>query len=381
MAVQSHHRIGVSAPRIDIGNECAKDDAAFSEDKDVDTLNRIMGALASNPFTSKLGTRQQAAIARVMFHRDVDDNEVVIQQGEDGDSLFVTGSGQYALSQTGIKKQNTVVIGPNQVIGEMAILYKCKRTATITALEPGRVWCIGLKAFHVVLYKVALEVKTERMAFLGSVPLLNGLATSYKSKLVSVATERTYKAGDMIIDVRSAVTSDLCFNFIISGEVDVLLPHMGGVLKACTLGAGSHFGETALLGTLSANFQALSSTVVLQIDHLSFVELIVPLEALGTELGSLAAKLQNAVPSGASTACAHVELADLSRIALLGVGGFGKVELVRLPDGKMAALKMIAKEHIMANAQQEHVMSEKKVLQTLDSPFCLSLLQTFKDDR
>ena len=52
---------------------------------------------------------------------------------------------------------------------------------------------------------------------------------------------------------------------------------------------------------------------------------------------------------------AALRLEDLNRLATLGAGGFGTVELVALPDGERAALKMVAKEHIVANAQEDHV--------------------------
>lgn len=380
----SHHRIGVSAPPIHIVDESTKD--AQAEEKDQETFNRIMEALAGNPFTSKFGTRQQQALAQAMIHRDVVAGEVVIQQGEEGDSLFVTESGSYELSQSGCTKggPRAPVIGPNQVIGEMAILYKCTRTATIKALEPGRLWCIDLTMFHVVLYKVAFELQNERKLFLSSIPLFDGLAASYLSKLISAATERVYTGGDIIIDSDAAVCANLHFNLIVSGQVSVLIPNQAGHTIARTLSSGDYFGETALLGTLNASFQALTSRVeVLQIDRLAFDELIVPLEAIGKELGSLAFELKNADSTGTvlPVSCVNLKLHQLNRLAMLGSGGFGVVELVALPDGEQAALKMIAKEHIIANAQQEHVISEKNVLQSLNSRFCLSLLSTFKDDR
>ena len=59
-----------------------------------------------------------------------------------------------------------------------------------------------------------------------------------------------------------------------------------------------------------------------------------------------------------------VELDDLEVVATLGVGGFGRVELVK--DRKKPrvtyALKCLKKQHIVETQQQEHVFSEKNIL-------------------
>lgn len=59
-----------------------------------------------------------------------------------------------------------------------------------------------------------------------------------------------------------------------------------------------------------------------------------------------------------------VELDDLEVVATLGVGGFGRVELVkcRKKPGVTYALKCLKKQHIVETQQQEHVFSEKNIL-------------------
>ena len=59
-----------------------------------------------------------------------------------------------------------------------------------------------------------------------------------------------------------------------------------------------------------------------------------------------------------------VELDDLEVVATLGVGGFGRVELVkcRKKPGVTYALKCLKMQHIVETQQQEHVFSEKNIL-------------------
>ena len=59
-----------------------------------------------------------------------------------------------------------------------------------------------------------------------------------------------------------------------------------------------------------------------------------------------------------------VHLDDLHVLATLGVGGFGRVELVkcRKKPSVTYALKCLKKQHIVETQQQEHVFSEKNIL-------------------
>ncbi|KAK2115909.1 cGMP-dependent protein kinase 2 [Saguinus oedipus] len=71
---------------------------------------------------------------------------------------------------------------------------------------------------------------------------------------------------------------------------------------------------------------------------------------------------------------------NLEIIATLGVGGFGRVELVKVKNENVAfAMKCIRKKHIVDTKQQEHVYSEKRILEELCSPFIVKLYRTFKD--
>ena len=70
-------------------------------------------------------------------------------------------------------------------------------------------------------------------------------------------------------------------------------------------------------------------------------------------------------------------LNDLEILATLGVGGFGRVELVQLSSAKKLgngapktfALKCLKKKHIVDTQQQEHVYSEKKIMMNCKHQF------------
>ncbi|KAE9419117.1 hypothetical protein Angca_004219, partial [Angiostrongylus cantonensis] len=73
-----------------------------------------------------------------------------------------------------------------------------------------------------------------------------------------------------------------------------------------------------------------------------------------------------------------ISLSALHRVTTIGVGGFGRVELVKA-NGKVFALKVMNKKHIVDLKQETHVISERNILLSADSPFIVRLYKTFKD--
>lgn len=65
----------------------------------------------------------------------------------------------------------------------------------------------------------------------------------------------------------------------------------------------------------------------------------------------------------------HIKFDDLEIIGTLGVGGFGRVELVQYKDKDTFALKYLKKIEMVQQQQQEHAYSEKDIMATCDSPF------------
>lgn len=65
----------------------------------------------------------------------------------------------------------------------------------------------------------------------------------------------------------------------------------------------------------------------------------------------------------------HIALEELDIIGTLGVGGFGRVELVQYQKKETFALKILKKYEVANQNQIEHVYSEKEIMALCDSPF------------
>jgi signal transduction histidine kinase len=120
--------------------------------------------------------------------------EVLMKQGEPGDSAFVVMQGEFAITkQSGQSVIKIDVRNQGDVLGEMALLSQAPRSATVTAVTDCETLCISQKAFenllsssstaalavlHWVMNRLsqndALLHQQERMAALGT--LSAGLA-------------------------------------------------------------------------------------------------------------------------------------------------------------------------------------------------------------
>jgi len=76
------------------------------------------------------------------------------------------------------------------------------------------------------------------------------------------------------------------------------------------------------------------------------------------------------------------KLDDFVIMQTLGTGSFGRVHLVKHKEtGKYYAMKVLVKRQIIESKQVEHTINEKKILETLDHPYMVNLVGSFKDNR
>uniref|UniRef100_A0A8C2FLS9 cGMP-dependent protein kinase n=1 Tax=Cyprinus carpio TaxID=7962 RepID=A0A8C2FLS9_CYPCA len=191
-----------------------------------------------------------------------------------------------------------------------------------------------------------------------------------------------YEDGDYII--RQGARGDTFF-IISKGKVTMTREDCPGQepVYLRSMGKGDSFGEKALQGEdiRTANVIAAESVTCLVIDRDSYKHLIGGLEDVsnkGSEDAEAKAKYE-----AENAFFSNLNLSDFNIIDTLGVGGFGRVELVQLKSDEMKtfAMKILKKRHIVDTRQQEHIRSEKLIMQEAHSDFIVRLYRTFKDSK
>ncbi|XP_050591693.1 cGMP-dependent protein kinase, isozyme 2 forms cD5/T2 isoform X3 [Bombus affinis] len=270
-------------------------------------------------------------------------------------------------------------LAPGKVLGELAILYNCKRTATITAATDCQLWAIDRQCFQTIMMRTGLSRQAEYTDFLKSVPIFKNLPEETLIKISDVLEETFYNNGDYII--RQGARGDTFF-IISKGQVRVTIkqPDTPEEKYIRTLSKGDFFGEKALQGDdlRTANIIADDPEGVscLVIDRETFNQLISSLDEIRTRYKDELVERRRL-----NEEFRDLRLQDLRPLATLGVGGFGRVELVQIvgDSSRSFALKQMKKAQIVETRQQQHIMSEKRIMGEADCDFVVKLFKTFKD--
>jgi len=336
----------------------------------------IRAAILDNDFMKNLETSQIKEIVDVMYPMEYAKGSLIIKEGDVGSIVYVMEEGKVEVSREG---KFLSVMSAGKLFGELAILYNCQRTATIKAATDCKLWAIERQCFQTIMMRTGLIRQSEYTTFLKSVPTFVNLPEETLIKIADVLEETHYREGEYII--RQGAMGDTFF-IISKGRVKVTKKEGAGEEKFIrNLHKGDFFGEKALSGeeVRTANIIAddTEGVICLVIDRDSFAQLIANLEEIRKRYVDLPVRKQIIYEEFKS-----LKLSDLRIIATLGVGGFGRVELVMISgDGKHRsfALKQMKKSQIVETRQQQHIMSEKEIMEESDSQFIVKLFKTFKD--
>uniref|UniRef100_A0A8C4UJA6 cGMP-dependent protein kinase n=1 Tax=Falco tinnunculus TaxID=100819 RepID=A0A8C4UJA6_FALTI len=361
--------------------------------KDSSEKKLITDALNKNQFLKRLEPHQIRDMVECMYERTFQQGSYVIRQGEPGNHIFVLKEGSLEVFQ-----QNKLLssIPAWTAFGELAILYNCTRTASVKAITNVKTWALDREVFQNIMRVTAQTRQEQYRNFLRSVSLLKNLPEDKLTKIMDCLEVEYYDKGDYVI--REGEEGNTFF-IIAKGKVIVTqstADHSQPQLIK-NLQKGDYFGEKALISddVRSANVIADEYNVeCLVIDRETFNQTVGTYEELQTYLEGYVANLAQADEKrhakgrsfcGQLTKEVSLEMIELKEkvsqfppspfqnlevVTTLGVGGFGRVELVKVKNENMAfAMKCIKKKHVVDTKQQEHIYSEKKILEQICSPF------------
>jgi CRP/FNR family transcriptional regulator, cyclic AMP receptor protein len=101
--------------------------------------------LARTPLFAALDEEAAEALRASMTSVSVDKGDVLFQEGEPGDRLFVIIEGKIKLGASSSDGRETLlaVLGPGEMFGELSLFDPGLRTSTATALTPARLMGLG----------------------------------------------------------------------------------------------------------------------------------------------------------------------------------------------------------------------------------------------
>ena len=117
---------------------------------------------------ARCSKRERATVARHMETATLPADATLIEEGEEGDALFLIIEGTASVRRGG---DEVLAVGPGAFFGEMALLDGEPRSATVVATSPVTVAVLGVRMFRTLLREF------PEMTF----ELLAGLAAELRS--------------------------------------------------------------------------------------------------------------------------------------------------------------------------------------------------------
>ena len=130
-------------------------------------------------------------------------NEVVIQEGDHGDCLYVIGSGTLSCSKIFPGKTDPTFLKqyqPGDAFGELALLYNAPRAATITSNDDCLLWKLDRDTFNHIVKDASQRKREKYEEFLEKVPIFETMEPYERSKLSDAFVEKRVRAGEKIIE-------------------------------------------------------------------------------------------------------------------------------------------------------------------------------------
>ena len=130
--------------------------------------NTKIDLIKSVPLFSGASKSELAEIAAIADEVDLPAGKTLIKEGETGREFFVLIDGTADVTQGG--KEIRKIMGPGDFFGEIALISKAPRTATVITTSPVRALVITDRAFRQLLEHspqiavVALTALAERLA-------------------------------------------------------------------------------------------------------------------------------------------------------------------------------------------------------------------------
>lgn len=151
---------------------------------------------------SALDENEKNIVIAAMEEKITIPKEKLIAEGDEGDCLYVVGSGTL-LCQKVFKGNSEPTFlktyQPGEAFGELALLYNAPRAATIIANEECLLWKLDRETFNHIVKESANKKRARYDEFVKQVPILSTMEPYERSKLSDAFKEIKIRANHHII--------------------------------------------------------------------------------------------------------------------------------------------------------------------------------------
>ncbi|MEE4154814.1 MAG: Crp/Fnr family transcriptional regulator [Erythrobacter sp.] len=169
----------------------------------MDKLEEVIAKLAPDSLLRALVPEQLDSLLRTSRRRDLKPNEAIIEQGdEEGDFAVFLLSGGLKISLVSVGGREIILnyCAPGEVVGEIALLDRSPRTATVTAVVPSSVLLLPSRTF--------LDTVAANPASM--VGVMRELARRVRQLNLVVESDRTFSMGPRLARALMRLIDEEC---------------------------------------------------------------------------------------------------------------------------------------------------------------------------
>lgn len=333
----------------------------------------VVDVLAKIPLFKDMDQRLITKFSTVLTSVTFAAGEVVVKKGDVGDIFYIISEGQVRVHDIGLGDASYAdqILKSGDWFGERALMTGEPRAANVTAMVETQALAVDRETFENTIGSLDSILGLEsKKRFIKSVPIFakSELMPIEFEHLVALITEKKYKKGSKLMEAGKTGEQNL---WIVKDGRIMISSALGSIFF---LGSGDYYGDKAL----KAEGEYLSDeTCICEEDTTCWV---LSRSDIRDVIGDLK-RLGQPIPFVSSSLKTDIELKDVKKHRILGMGAFGKVWLVTTQnDNTPYALKTISKRQLMSANQVKGVIREKQIMASIEHPFILPLIGSFQDD-
>lgn len=267
---QAHHLRNVFVPPIAVDD--LKNFTLPVFPKTEDERKFLAKTLQESFIFADLGERELSSIIDAFEKTQFEDNAEILHQGdEQADYFYIIYKGSVSYH---VDDQEVGSADAGSSFGELSLLYRSPRAATVKAKGGCTTFRVDQKSFRSVLQKKNMQSAEQKLDLLKKAPFLKDMEVFDLQKLSSAMKAVPFEPNDYL--VKKGDEGDAFF-IIQEGEVKVTDITVGNTkYEDASLGEGDYFGERALITSepRAANVIGVTKGIAMSIDKDTFEKVL-----------------------------------------------------------------------------------------------------------
>eukprot|EP00406_Dinophysis_acuminata_P053293 CAMPEP_0179302270 /NCGR_PEP_ID=MMETSP0797-20121207/47977_1 /TAXON_ID=47934 /ORGANISM="Dinophysis acuminata, Strain DAEP01" /LENGTH=920 /DNA_ID=CAMNT_0021011793 /DNA_START=79 /DNA_END=2841 /DNA_ORIENTATION=+ len=203
-----------------------------------------------------LEAEEQDAVIDYMRPENADAKDIIFKQGQKGDCCFFIQSGTFTVN---INSKTIKQLGAKHTFGELALLYKRDRSATVACVKGGVLWKMDGRCFRNCMDMLSKKHVSKAMGFFSSNRTFSSMSEAEQMLLATACSVQVFGRGEQIL--REGEVGDWMF-IVIKGSVQTVDQHGNSAVKR----TGTILGSAALMNTQQ---QVLGAKAIDQVECLA----------------------------------------------------------------------------------------------------------------